>query len=965
MPVLELSPVNLLRCGVRILWLALLPLFVVPARGQYLVSGRVTDGSSAVAGVTVTALGQSTGGSATTDASGNYALTLPLDTYSVSASKTGVDFAPVSCLLDATCSTNAVVTVSPTAPSQTNVNFSVVYSIGGRVLEGAAGLSGVSVSVQSPFPQTATTDAGGNYTLPRFQRGAYVVTPVRSGYTFDPATLTLSLASNVTTANFAAHALFTVNGRVSNGRSPLAGVTVKLQNSLTTVSQQTDSTGSYSFTNLTFDTYTLIPALTGYSFNPPSATVTGPATVNFSVTTQGLSGRVTDAVTGFGVGGVAVDASNGTNTTSATTDPNGYYAFKNLAGSYIITPSLAGHTFNPAHRTLSAASESNSVDFQQGPTLTDTLVTTCDFPSLELALGNGGAVGFDCGGSVGTIVFTEPVTIRTNTTLNATGSGAVLSGGNAARLFTVNAGAGLRLNGKLTLTAGADTGAAGTNGSAGVAAGGGAILNDGGFLVLTGCVFSGNAATGGNGGAGVQRLTGQGGNGGGGGDAFGGAILNRGGSVYATNCSFLANTASGGAGGAGADAGAGGNGNDAGAGGAGGTAGGAAIYNTGGGTVVISECTFSSNRVSGAAGGTGGTGTGLGSNGGNGGPGPALGGGLLNTDGSLTVVYSTFLNNQAAGAQGGDGKAGVGESNGSGGTAGSLAAGGAIYNGGGSLVVTNCTLDSNVLSGGQGGAGGAGGSSGFGGNGGNGGSGGSASGGAICNVAPGTTLVVNATVTGNEATGGSGGAGGGAGSSVARTGHDGADGASAGGGVANTSGTFTLVNTIVGYSAFGGNGAGTVTDGGFNLSDDSSLSLSPAAGSLSGTNLDLGLGLPGDYGGSTWTVPVLVAQSPAVDAGNDAAAPPTDQRRQPRFGRSDIGAFEFVGTASPALLSIRLQTNFVLVSWTNTLAGYALQSAAALPAAAWTTETNLSQSGNAFVFSNAVTDPGRFYRLIK
>ena len=277
MPALELSPVNLLRCGVRIACLALLPLLVVTARGQYLVSGRVTDGSSAVAGVTVTAVGQSTGGTATTDASGNYALTLPLDTYSVAATKTGLDFAPVSCLLEATCPTNATVTVSPTSPSQTNVNFSVVYSIGGRILEGGAGLSGVSVSVQSPFPQTATTDAGGNYRLAGFQRGAYVVTPDRSGYTFDPTSLTLSLSSNVTTANFAAHALFTVSGHVSNGRSPLAGVTMKLQNGLGTVTRQTDSTGAYSFTNLTFDTYTLVPSLTGYSFNPPSATRRSPS----------------------------------------------------------------------------------------------------------------------------------------------------------------------------------------------------------------------------------------------------------------------------------------------------------------------------------------------------------------------------------------------------------------------------------------------------------------------------------------------------------------------------------------------------------------------------------------------------------------------------------------------------------------------------------------------------------------
>jgi hypothetical protein len=49
----------------------------------------------------------------------------------------------------------------------------------------------------------------------------------------------------------------------------------------------------------------------------------------------------------------------------------------------------------------------------------------------------------------------------------------------------------------------------------------------------------------------------------------------------------------------------------------------------------------------------------------------------------------------------------------------------------------------------------------------------------------------------------------------------------------------------------------------------------------------------GDYGGPTPTVPLL-SGSPAINAGDDIAAPPTDQRGRARpFGaHSDIGAFE-------------------------------------------------------------------------
>ena len=968
MPILELSCRRLARHLVRTLLLLVLPLFIGSAHGQYLISGRVTDGTSGVTGVTVTAQGQGSGGTASTDASGNYSISLPQGTYSVASSKAGFDFAPVSCLLEATCATNATITVGSTTPSQTNVNFSVVYSVGGRILEGIAGLSGVQVTVQAPFPQSGTTDQNGNYTLSGFQRGSYTVTPAKSNYTFEPTSLALTVTSNVTTANFAGHALFTVGGQITSGRSPVPGVTVTLQNSQTTLTQQTDSNGYFSFSSLVFGTYSLIPSLAGYSFTPPSASVSGAATVNFTVATHGLSGRVTDVATGLGISGVAVAAWNGTNLTSAATDANGYYAFKNLAGTYTITPSSSGQTFNPAHRTLSAASQSGSVDFQRAPTTVDTLVTTCDFPSLQLALSAGGTVAFDCGGTVATIAFTETVTITNNTILDAQGFGATLSGGNAVRLFTVSQGAALSVKGNqsrnVTLSDGTDAGAAGTNGSAGLNANGGAILNDGGSLVLNGCVLSANSATGGNGGTGILLASGRGGDGGSGGAASGGAIFNNGGSVFLTNCAFQANSASGGSGGTGADAGSFGNGSNGGAGGQGGTGQGGALCNTAGGAVVIYDCTFSSNQVAGAVGGTGGAATGIGADGSNGEPGPGLGGGLCNLDGTLTILFSAFLDNHAGGAQGGDGKDGVNGANGVSGTSGSLAAGGAVYNSSGSVTVTNCTLDSNSLSGGQGGKGGAGGSAGLGGNGGNGGDGGSARGGALCTVAPGSVVAVNCTITGNDATGGSGGAGGAAGNAFTRQGRDGVTGADYGGGIANDSGTLTLMNTMVGYSGSGGNGAGALSDGGSNLSDDASFALT-AAGSTAGTNLDLGLGLAGDNGGKTWTVPILSAESPAVNQGNDTVAPPVDQRHQPRFGPSDIGAYEFIGTRPAALLTIDLQTNIVLVSWTNTLNDYSLQSSPGLSPPSWTAETNRAQIGNLFVVTNDIANPSRFYRLIQ
>ena len=49
-----------------------------------------------------------------------------------------------------------------------------------------------------------------------------------------------------------------------------------------------------------------------------------------------------------------------------------------------------------------------------------------------------------------------------------------------------------------------------------------------------------------------------------------------------------------------------------------------------------------------------------------------------------------------------------------------------------------------------------------------------------------------------------------------------------------------------------------------------------------------------DNGGPTKTM-ALLPNSPAIDAGNDANAPPRDQRGYLRNGTSDVGAFEFDG----------------------------------------------------------------------
>jgi hypothetical protein len=105
-----------------------------------------------------------------------------------------------------------------------------------------------------------------------------------------------------------------------------------------------------------------------------------------------------------------------------------------------------------------------------------------------------------------------------------------------------------------------------------------------------------------------------------------------------------------------------------------------------------------------------------------------------------------------------------------------------------------------------------------------------------------------------------------------------------------------MVNTLL---AGAGNCYGYLADWGHNLSSDNSCAFS-AAGSMN--NTDPRLGPLTDNGGPTPTM-VLLPGSPAIDAGNTALAPATDQRGAPRpFGlAANIGAFEFWPTLQVSL----------------------------------------------------------------
>jgi len=230
----------------------------------YSISGTVTG--DVQADVTITLTGSGTG-STTTDASGNYSFRgLSNGSYTVTPSKAGYTFTP----------TNRPVTISGADVTGQNFTATAYYSISGTVTLSGSGLSGVTMTLTGSGTGSTTTNVSGYYILDYVRNGSYTVTPSKSGYTFTPSSLQVSISgASVSGKNFTAIAAgtYSISGTVTLSGSGLSGVTMALTGS-GKGSMPTDSSGNYSFTNLSNGIYTVTPSKGGYAFTPSSLLVT-------------------------------------------------------------------------------------------------------------------------------------------------------------------------------------------------------------------------------------------------------------------------------------------------------------------------------------------------------------------------------------------------------------------------------------------------------------------------------------------------------------------------------------------------------------------------------------------------------------------------------------------------------------------------------------------------------------------
>lgn len=322
------------------------------ATAVFTISGKVsTSNGTGVPGVAILRSGNNT--PATTDNNGNYSFpNVPHGSYAVAPGLNGATFTPNSAA------------VSPSSPT---ANFIATFSIGGHIaLSNGTPLANVGVAL-SPTPAGVATPVmtndNGNYLFSNVPSGGYTVTPALATYVFTPASLGVTVGTSpVTGRNFTAARTYTVSGRIANSAGTgIANVSVSRGGGAAPV--LTNSSGYYTLPNVLPGNYTITPTLAGYKFAPASLSVTVGSTnlsnQNFVATAIfTISGTVTNnSGTAIPNAIVTLSPAPAGFTNTATTNSAGFYSFTDIpTGSYTVTPTRPGCSFNPVSRTLSPSS---------------------------------------------------------------------------------------------------------------------------------------------------------------------------------------------------------------------------------------------------------------------------------------------------------------------------------------------------------------------------------------------------------------------------------------------------------------------------------------------------------------------------------------------------------------------------------------------------------------------------------
>jgi|GEM_PF-6240591 len=312
------------------------------------VSGLVTDvrTSTGVANVTVRALLNSVvKGEATSDADGNYILTLPTGTYTMTAAKQGYyTLTYPGILVNENANTAQSFTINPVTGTVTGT---VVSANTGGLLENV----GISVLQNDVFVSSAVTTSNGAYTF-NLPIGLYELSAVYTNYQSTSTEGVTIAAGTPASVNFVLmKSTGIISGIVtSDGTEPMENVIVQVFVGTTTVAQMTTiDDGVFIFENIPVGSYDIVATLSLFAVNTKAAQVVNDnqtTTVNITMVYVGpgaaISGIICDGWTNLPLQGAAVNLRlpNKVLVGTSTTDSEGKYRIEAATGTYEISASF-------------------------------------------------------------------------------------------------------------------------------------------------------------------------------------------------------------------------------------------------------------------------------------------------------------------------------------------------------------------------------------------------------------------------------------------------------------------------------------------------------------------------------------------------------------------------------------------------------------------------------------------------
>ena len=211
--------------------------------------------------------------------------------------------------------------------------------------------------------RTTTSDTSGAYQFLKVEPGSYTLSASLKGFAYTPPSQVVKVASaDVKASPFssaAAETTYTISGTVKGDVT--AGMVLALtRNGAAAGDTLTNASGAFQLEGLAVGSYVLTPSRTGYTFTPPSRTVTlsGTTTVVTGLEFTATIGKyaVSGTVRGDVKEGVALKLVSSAKTLQVTSSDAGVYSVADVtSGTYTLTPSLTGYKFFPASRTVTVA----------------------------------------------------------------------------------------------------------------------------------------------------------------------------------------------------------------------------------------------------------------------------------------------------------------------------------------------------------------------------------------------------------------------------------------------------------------------------------------------------------------------------------------------------------------------------------------------------------------------------------